>query len=77
MKILDLCSIKSIKNFASDIIEKEKQVDILINNAGMLGHGAELTEDGFQVEWQSNHFGPVLLTLLLLGKYFFCKNLLG
>jgi len=66
LKILDLASIKSIKNFAKDITENEKRVDILINNAGILGSGEAVTEDGLQLAWQSNHFGPVLLTLLLL-----------
>lgn len=67
--LLDLASFKSIRNFVENIRQNEEKVDILINNAGAYGLGKNLSEDGLQVQWQINYFGPVLLTLLLLGEY--------
>ncbi|CAG9795086.1 unnamed protein product [Diatraea saccharalis] len=63
---LDLASFKSIREFADDIIKNEKQLHILINNAGMVGTSHKLTEDGLLLDMQTNHFGPFLLTSLLL-----------
>ena len=42
-KNLDLCSFKSIHKFASEIKAEESNVDVLINNAGVLGK-CELVE---------------------------------
>lgn len=65
-KYLDLASFKSVTEFAKDIIETERRVDILINNAGTGVLDNSLTEDNLPVEAQVNHFGPFLLTMLLL-----------
>ncbi|XP_063824580.1 retinol dehydrogenase 14-like [Ostrinia nubilalis] len=65
-KPLDLASFKSVKAFAEDILKNEKRLDILINNAGMFGSGHSTTEDGLLLDMQTNHFGPFLLTSLLL-----------
>lgn len=68
-KKLDLASFASVRAFAEDINKNEKQIDILVNNAGIImGKKKELTEDGLLVGMQSNHFGPFLLTNLLLEK---------
>ena len=34
--VLDLASLKSVRQCAGDIIKKEQKVNILINNAGMI-----------------------------------------
>lgn len=68
LKLLDLASFKSINNFVDDIIKNKTKIDVLVNNAGAWGLGDKLSEDGLQMEWQINHYGPVLLTLRLLGK---------
>ncbi|XP_072381025.1 retinol dehydrogenase 11-like [Diabrotica undecimpunctata] len=67
LKIVDLASLTSVKNFATNILQTEEKLDILINNAGTLMLGDQLTEDGFQLEMQINYFGPVLLTLMLVN----------
>ncbi|CAG9861530.1 unnamed protein product [Phyllotreta striolata] len=66
LKLVDLSSFKSINNFANDINKTEERIDILINNAGAWGLGDNMTEDGLQLVWEINHYGPVLLTLRLL-----------
>ncbi|XP_077594504.1 retinol dehydrogenase 13-like isoform X2 [Stigmatopora nigra] len=65
---LDLASIKSIREFAERIKEKEKRVDVLINNAGVMRCPAWKTEDGFDMQFGVNHLGHFLLTNLLLEK---------
>ncbi|XP_045446540.1 dehydrogenase/reductase SDR family member 13-like [Melitaea cinxia] len=64
-KLLDLSSLASIRKFAADILDTEKRLDILINNAGV-GVGGETTDDGMNYIMRVNYFGPFLLTLLLL-----------
>ncbi|XP_022101716.1 retinol dehydrogenase 11-like [Acanthaster planci] len=61
---LDLVSLKSVRSFAERIIREESKLDILINNAGIGQKGR--TEDGFDLMFGVNHFGPFLLTNLLL-----------
>ncbi|XP_063619868.1 retinol dehydrogenase 13-like [Cydia splendana] len=63
---LDLASLKSVRSFADNILKTEKRLDILVNNAGCYGSNFEKTEDELLLEMQTNHFGPFLLTNLLL-----------
>ncbi|XP_046960535.1 retinol dehydrogenase 12-like [Vanessa cardui] len=65
-KILDLSSIASIREFAKDIINNEKRLDILMNNAGVGAVSEFITDDGMSFIMQVNYFGQFLLTLLLL-----------
>lgn len=65
-RCLDLASFKSVRAFASEILKTEKRLDILINNAGMYDADNVITEDGLVLGMQVNHFGPFLLTCLLL-----------
>ncbi|XP_063533394.1 retinol dehydrogenase 11-like, partial [Cydia strobilella] len=65
---LDLASLKSVREFADNINKTEERLDILINNAAIYGSKLEKTEDGLLLGMQSNHFGPFLLTNLLLPK---------
>lgn len=74
LKQLDLASLTSVRNFVKDILEHEERLDILINNAGLYATENKLSEDGLQLQWQINYFGPVLLTLLLLGRRMFFSN---
>lgn len=65
---VDLSSIKSIHDLAENIKANEKRLDILINNAGVLGVPESITMDGFETHLGVNYLGPFLLTNLLLGK---------
>lgn len=65
---LDLSSLDSVRRFASNINNTEPRLDVLINNAGAAGFKNKITADNLQLGMQVNHFGPFLLTCLLLGK---------
>ena len=65
---LDLTSMKSVKEFAQDILEQESQIHVLINNAGVYLYNKRLTEDGFDATMTINYVGHYLLTLLLLER---------
>ncbi len=43
-------------------------LDVLVNNAGILARGHQLTGDGFEETLQVNHLAPFLLTHLILSK---------
>uniref|UniRef100_A0A8C6ST54 Zgc:112332 n=1 Tax=Neogobius melanostomus TaxID=47308 RepID=A0A8C6ST54_9GOBI len=63
---LDLSDTKSIRAFAELINKEEKQVNILINNAGIMMCPYSKTADGFEMQLGVNHLGHFLLTYLLL-----------
>ncbi|XP_063628884.1 retinol dehydrogenase 13-like [Cydia splendana] len=63
---LDLASLNSVRHFADAIIKTEKRLDVLVNNAGCYAADFQYSEDGLLLKMQNNHFGPFLLTNLLL-----------
>ncbi|GFT96551.1 hypothetical protein NPIL_445621 [Nephila pilipes] len=64
---LDLSSLNSVRQFASEIKKTEERLDVLIHNAGVTpSPGKHLTEDKLELQFATNHFGPFLLTHLLL-----------
>ncbi|XP_072939567.1 retinol dehydrogenase 11-like [Epargyreus clarus] len=63
---LDLASLSSVRAFVENITRTENRLDILINNAGINGSDIVKTGDGLVEGMQINHFGPFLLTYLLL-----------
>ncbi|KAG0431156.1 hypothetical protein HPB47_022041, partial [Ixodes persulcatus] len=69
VKHLDLSSLKSVRDFARDVVSTEQRLDVLINNAGMalVDNELHLTEDGYELAFQTNYLGHFLLTMLLLG----------
>lgn len=43
-------------------------VDVLVNNAGIMAVPYQLTEDGFESQFQTNHLSHFLFTNLIMGK---------
>lgn len=65
---LDLASFESVKIFAKDILESEPNIDILINNAGIVDVNIIETVDKIERTLQVNYLSHVLLTFLLLDR---------
>ncbi|KAF4088074.1 hypothetical protein AMELA_G00078590 [Ameiurus melas] len=65
-KKLDLANSNSIREFAQNINSEEKQLNILINNAGVMACPHSKTADGFEMQIGVNHMGHFLLTFLLI-----------
>lgn len=63
---LDLNSFDSIRDFVERFKKKEDSLHILINNAGVMMCPQDKTDDGFDVQFQTNYLGHFLLTELLL-----------
>ncbi|MEU0794712.1 SDR family NAD(P)-dependent oxidoreductase [Amycolatopsis sp. NPDC005961] len=60
---LDLADLASVREFAGGW---SGDLDVLINNAGVMAVPYGKTADGFETHMAVNHFGPFLLTNLLL-----------
>jgi NAD(P)-dependent dehydrogenase (short-subunit alcohol dehydrogenase family) len=58
---LDLANLTSVRKFANTIDD----VDVLVNNAGVLGVPLSRTADGFEAHIGTNHLGHFALTCLL------------
>ncbi|GLR15617.1 oxidoreductase [Portibacter lacus] len=63
---LDLSSKKSIKSFADSYKAKYSNLDLLINNAGIMIPPYRETEDGFESQWGVNYLGHFYLTGMLM-----------
>lgn len=61
---LELDSLQSVKKAAQTFIRLHEPLDVLINNAGVLGEKG-LTKDGYELAFGTNHLGHFLLTHLL------------
>jgi retinol dehydrogenase-14 len=66
--LADISSQKSIRALADDVRQRFASIDVLINNAGGIFAKRELTADGIERTFATNHLGPFLLTNLLLDR---------
>merc|ERR1712241_492345 len=64
--LLDLASLNSVRRCAEELNRTEDKIDYLINNAGVMMCPQWKTEDGFDMQMGTNHFGHFLFTELLL-----------
>jgi NAD(P)-dependent dehydrogenase (short-subunit alcohol dehydrogenase family) len=60
---LDLASLASVREFAA---AWDGEIDLLINNAGVMAPPLTRTADGFELQFGTNHLGHFALTNLLL-----------
>jgi len=63
---LDLGSLESVREFATNWKQKDAPIHLLINNAGIMACPYSKTKDGFETQIGVNHLGHFLLTYLLL-----------
>ena len=64
--VADLSSQEQIRDLARDIHSAYDRIDVLLNNAGGVFAKRELTADGIEKTFATNHLAPFLLTNLLL-----------
>jgi NAD(P)-dependent dehydrogenase (short-subunit alcohol dehydrogenase family) len=63
---LDLASLESVRKAAADLTARFGRIDLLINNAGVMMPPYGLTQDGYELQFGTNHLGHFALTGLLL-----------
>ncbi|MEM6998996.1 MAG: SDR family NAD(P)-dependent oxidoreductase [Pseudomonadota bacterium] len=64
--IADLSDLSDVMNLAKAIRAKHEDLDVLINNAGILKTSSPITKDGLDVRFVVNTIAPYLLTQQLL-----------
>ncbi len=64
---VDLASLASIKAFAERLLRSRNQLDLLVNNAGVMAPPKrQITADGFELQFGTNYLGHFALTARLL-----------
>jgi NAD(P)-dependent dehydrogenase (short-subunit alcohol dehydrogenase family) len=63
---LDLASQESVREAAGRMLALHPTLDLLINNAGVMGIPERKTADGFEMQFGTNHLGHWTLTALLM-----------
>jgi NAD(P)-dependent dehydrogenase (short-subunit alcohol dehydrogenase family) len=64
----DLSSLAQVRSLAGDVLSRHDRLDVLVNNAGVISPHRQLTADGLETTFATNHLGPFLLTSLLRGR---------
>ena len=66
--VSDLSSQASVRKLAAEVLARYPRLHVLVNNAGAVYRGRQLTTDGIELTWAVNHLAPFLLTTLLLDR---------
>jgi NAD(P)-dependent dehydrogenase (short-subunit alcohol dehydrogenase family) len=68
LDVVDLSSLAAVRHFATRFLDREKRLDVLVNNAGILLPQKKLSVDGIELSFATNVLGPFLLTNLLIPR---------
>lgn len=66
IRALDLGSLASVEKFARRLLADHERIDLLVNNAGVMGTPRMETADGFELQFGTNHLGHFALTAHLM-----------
>jgi len=66
--LLDLADLVSVRRAADVVRRDHARLDLLVNNAGVMGTPYRQTADGLELQMATNHFGHFALTGLLLER---------
>jgi NAD(P)-dependent dehydrogenase (short-subunit alcohol dehydrogenase family) len=64
----DLSRISEMKRVATEIAAEEPRIDVLMNNAGAMFSGLQLTEDGLERTFALNHMSYFVVTGILRDR---------
>jgi len=64
--LLDLASLKSVREAAAELKRRHPALNVLVNNAGLWSRRRRQTVDGLESTFAVNHLGHFVLTLELL-----------
>lgn len=64
--IADLSLLREVNRVAELVLANHKSIDVLINNAGAIIGSYELTEEGLEKTFATNHLSAFLLTQVLM-----------
>lgn len=62
---VDVSDLSSVKRFAEEFKKTHDRLDLLINNAGVMGGAYAKTVDGYERQFATNHLGHFALTAQL------------
>jgi NAD(P)-dependent dehydrogenase (short-subunit alcohol dehydrogenase family) len=65
VEALELDALASVRAFAERFLAQHDALHILVNNAGVMACPESKTQDGFELQFGTNHLGHFLLTGLL------------
>lgn len=65
---LDLSSLASVRTAATELRAEHDNIDLLVNNAGVMYTPKLATADGFELQFGTNHLGHFAFTGLLLDR---------
>lgn len=66
---LDLASLASVRTFAQRFLAGHDELDLLVNNAGIMAAPHARTADEFELQFGTNHLGHFALTGLLMPAF--------
>ncbi|MFY2562553.1 SDR family oxidoreductase [Corallococcus terminator] len=64
--LADLSSLQAVRALADTFRSRYSRLDVLLNNAGLIIDRREVTVDGLEATFATNHLAPFLLTHLLM-----------
>ncbi|GAA6008421.1 hypothetical protein JCM11491_004469 [Sporobolomyces phaffii] len=65
--ILDLASFEKARQAGEEVLGYDIPIDVLINNAGIMALSERtLSDDGYELQFASNHLGPFIFTNTIL-----------
>ena len=65
---LDLADLVAVRRAAGRFLAEHARLDLLINNAGVMGTPYRQTPDGFELQMATNHLGHFAFTGLVLDR---------
>ncbi|MBQ7941436.1 MAG: SDR family NAD(P)-dependent oxidoreductase [Muribaculaceae bacterium] len=62
---LKLDSFASVKSFCNELNAQGRRIASIVNNAGIMTHGSEISSCGYEMDFMVNVFSPALMSILL------------